>query len=222
MGKKKFDITGVILAGGKSSRMGRNKALLEIGGKRIVESTVALFESLFSEVTLVTNTPSEYSDLGIKTVADIFPHKGPLGGIHTGLNCSSYDYSFVVSCDMPFLKRKLIEYLIGLRDGFDVVVPILRGRYEPLHALYSRGCLKPVEAIIEEGDLRIIGFYPEVRVREVHEDEFTSFNPEPSAFININTPEDYRIALGSGEMPGKNEGGSNGIYCGNGRQGRSR
>ena len=191
MGKEKADVTGVILAGGKSSRMGKNKALLEIGGERIIDKAVSLFKSLFKEVILVTNTPEEYAGHDVKVVTDIFPGKGSLGGIYTGLVYASCDYSFIASCDMPFLKRELIEYLINIKNGFDVVVPKLRTGHEPLHAVYSRRCLKPIEALIKKDDLRIIGFYPEVRVKEVSEDELAPFNSEPSPFININTPEDY-------------------------------
>lgn len=191
MVRKKADVTGIILAGGKSSRMGKNKALLEIGGERIIDKAVSLFKSLFKEVILVTNTPEEYAGLDVKVVTDIFPGKGSLGGIYTGMVYASCDYSFVVSCDMPFLKRELIEYLIDIKDGFDVVVPRLRTGHEPLHAAYSKECLKPIEALIKKDDLRIIGFYPKVRVKEVLEDELAPFISEPSPFININTPGDY-------------------------------
>lgn len=195
MEKERADVTGVILAGGKSRRMGRNKALLEIGGERIIVKTVSLFKSIFKEVILVTNTPEEYADIDVKIVADIFPGKGSLGGIYTGLAYASCDYSFVVSCDMPFLKKGLIEHLINMRDGFDVVVPKLMDGYEPLHAVYSKRCLKPIEALIKKDDLRIIGFYPDVKVRDILEAELAPFNSEPSPFININTPEDYMAAF---------------------------
>ena len=108
MERTKVEVTGVILAGGKSSRMGKNKALLELGGKRIIESEINLFKSIFKEVILVTNSPLEYAGFDIKIVTDIFPEKGSLGGIYTGLFYSSYDYSFVASCDMPFLRRDMI------------------------------------------------------------------------------------------------------------------
>ncbi len=188
-------VTGIILAGGKSSRMGRNKALLDFGGRSIIEHTVDLFKSIFAEVILVTNTPGEYANLGIKTVTDIFPGKGSLGGIYTGLIHSAHDYSFIASCDMPFLRRELIEFLISLKEDYDAVVPRLKDGYEPLHAVYSKRCIKPIESMINKGDLRIIGFYPEVRVREVSEEELTPFNPESSSFININTPEEYEDAV---------------------------
>src|SRR3990172_12713979 len=195
MEKRRLEVTGIILAGGKSRRMGRNKALLDFGGRSIIEHTVDLFKSIFPEVILVTNTPEEYANLGIKIVTDIFPGKGSLGGIYTGLFHSSHDYSFIASCDMPFLKRELIEFLIGLKDGYDVVVPRLKDGHEPLHAVYSKRCLKPIKSMINKGDLRIIGFYPEVKVREVSEEELAPFNPEPSSFMNINTPEDYETAV---------------------------
>lgn len=196
MRKRRLEVTGIILAGGKSSRMGRNKALLDFGGRSIIEHTADLFKSIFPEVILVTNTPEEYANLGIKIVTDIFPGKGSLGGIYTGLFHSSHDYSFIASCDMPFLRRELIEFLISLKDGYDVVVPRLKDGHEPLHAVYSKRCLKPIKSMINREDLRIIGFYPKVSVREVPEEELAPFNPEPSSFININTPEEYETAIG--------------------------
>ena len=188
MGNLRLEVTGIILAGGKSSRMGRNKALLDFGGRRIIERTVDLFKSIFPEVIIVTNTPEEYANLGIKTVTDIFPGKGSLGGIYTGLIHSSYDYSFIASCDMPFLRRELIEFLVGLKEGYDLVVPRLKDGHEPLHAVYSKKCIK-------KGDLRIIGFYPEVEVREVSEEELAPYISVPSPFVNINTPEEYEEAV---------------------------
>lgn len=195
MAGKKNDVTGVILAGGKSSRMGRNKAFLEVGGNRIINKTVSLFKSIFEEILLVTNTPEEYSDLDLRIVTDIYPGKGSLGGIYTGLFYSGCDYSFVASCDMPFLRKDLIEFLLSLKDGYDVIVPRLKDGYEPLHAVYSRKCLKPMGNMIKKNDLRIIGFYPEVKVRDVTEDELAAFISEPSPFINVNTPEEYEAVI---------------------------
>lgn len=194
MEKEKVDVTGIILAGGKSSRMGQNKALLDFGGRSIIEHTVDLFKPLFQEVIIVTNSPSEYENLDVRIVTDIFPGKGSLGGIYTGLFYSSNKYSFIASCDMPFLKGDLIEFLVSLRDNYDVIVPCPKSGREPIHAVYSKRCLKPIETLIEKGDLRIIGFYPEVNVREVSEEEFAPFNPELS-FMNVNTSEEYEEAL---------------------------
>lgn len=195
MGNIRVDATGIILAGGKSSRMGRNKALLEFGGRSIIEQTIDLFKSIFPEVIIVTNTPEEYVNLGIKTVTDIFPGKGSLGGIYTGLIHSSYDYSFVTSCDMPSLRRELIEFIVGLKEGYDVVVPRLKDGHEPLHAVYSKKCIKLIEGMIDKGDLRIIGFYPEATVREISEEELAPYISTPSPFVNINTPEEYEEAV---------------------------
>lgn len=192
---KKVDATGIILAGGKSSRMGRNKALLDFGGRSIIEHSADLFKSIFPEVILVTNTPDEYANLGVRIVTDIRPGKGSLGGIYTGLFYASHDYSFIASCDMPFLKRELIEFLTSLKEGYDVVVPRMNDGHEPLHAVYSKRCLKPIESMINKGDLRIIGFYSNARVREVPEEELASYVSEPSPFLNINTPEEYEAAI---------------------------
>jgi len=195
MQSQRVDATGIVLAGGRSSRMGRNKAILEVGGERIIDRTVSLFNSLFKEVILVTNTPDEYAGLGVKMVTDILPDKGSLGGIYTGLFHASRNYSFIASCDMPFLNRRLIEFLLNLKVGYDVVVPRLNSGHEPLHAVYSKGCLNPIEAMIKKGDLRIIGFYPVVNVREVSEEELGPYLSDPSPFMNINTPDEYEEAL---------------------------
>lgn len=196
MARQRGDVSGIILAGGRSVRMGQNKAFLEIDGKRIIDRTASLFNSLFKELILVTNTPEEYAYLGIKTVSDIFPGKGSLGGIYTGLFHSPNEYSFIASCDMPFLRMDLIEFLLSHKEDNDVVVPRPRDGDEPLHAVYSKRCLKPIEAMIRKGDLRIIGFYPEVKVRGVSEEELMPYISNPSPFLNINTPEEYAAAIG--------------------------
>ncbi len=184
------DVTGVILAGGESSRMGQNKAFLEVGGRRLVDRMASLLGSLFKELLLVANDLPAFAYLGLPTLPDCLPGKKSLGGIHTALLHMKTAYCFVAACDMPFLRDGLVRHLLSLREGYDVVVPRLEWGLEPLCAVYSRACLKPVERLLGRGDLKIINFFPEVRVREVAREDITPFDPGLDSFLNINTPED--------------------------------
>ena len=186
----KHSITGVILSGGKSIRMGENKAFLEIRGKRIIEHTVDVLQRMCNQVILVTNELLEYSYLDLEIAVDLIPKSGPLVGIHTGLFYSSHSYSFITACDMPFLNRKVIEYMLTIKKNYDVVIPHLNDGYHPLHALYSKRCLKCIEELISEDNLKITDFFNRVKVREVPSDEIISLDPDLRSFLNINTPKD--------------------------------
>jgi molybdopterin-guanine dinucleotide biosynthesis protein A len=183
-------VTGVILAGGKNIRMGESKAFLEIAGQRIIDRTVELFKGIFSQVILITNTPLEYSYLDIEIVIDIVPKRGALIGIYTGLFYSSHPYCFVTACDMPFLNRKVIEYMITISKDYDVVIPHLSDGYHPLHAIYSKKCINSIEKLIHEDNLKIIDFFDKIKAKEVTTDEINSLDPTLNSFLNINTPED--------------------------------
>ena len=184
------DITGIILAGGKNIRMGKNKAFLEIEGQRVIDRTVALLKGLFSQVILVTNEPLEYSYLDLEIAADIIPKSGALVGIYTGLLYSSYTHSFITACDMPLLNRKIIEYMLSINRNYDVIIPHLNDGYHPLHALYSKRCMKFIGELIRNDNLKIINFFKKVKVREITPDEINSLDPTMNAFLNINSPED--------------------------------
>ncbi|MBI4620163.1 MAG: molybdenum cofactor guanylyltransferase [Desulfobacterales bacterium] len=183
-------MTGVILAGGKSKRMGRNKAFLEINGQRMVDQIADIFKDTFEEVILVTNSPIEYLHLDLRIVTDLIPNKGALGGIYTGLFYASSEHIFVIACDMPFLSKGFIDYMVSKAGKFDAVVPRSGDGLQPLHAIYSKRCLRQIEALLELDDLKITNFYPKVRVREISPHEILSFDPEQSIFFNINTPQD--------------------------------
>lgn len=187
-------MTGIILTGGKSSRMGRNKAFLRLNGEVIIERTVRLFNDLFDEVILVTNSPDEYKYLNTRIVSDIYPQGGSLIGIYSGLYHSSSQYSFVAACDMPFLKKDFIEYIIKQKDNYDIVIPFSKDGQEPLHAIYSRVCLNPMEEQIKRGNLKIIDIIPGLKVRRIERDEIISFDPEFTSFINVNTPSELKMA----------------------------
>ncbi len=190
---KKQAITGIILSGGKNIRMGKNKAFLEVGGKKIIDRTAELFQEIFSQVILVTNEPLEYAYLDLEIVADLIPMSGSLIGIYTGLFYSSNTHCFVTACDMPFLSKKIVEYMISIKENYDVVIPHLKDGYHPLHALYSKRCLKSIEELINEDNLKIIDFFNKVKVREITSDEISSIDPAMNSFLNINTPEDLEM-----------------------------
>ena len=184
-------VTGVILAGGQSSRMGSNKALLPYRGGRFIEAIHRQLREIFPEVILVTNNPEQYPFLPCLKVPDLFPEMGALAGIHAGLNHSRTERVFAVACDMPFLDSGLIRFIAGRPDRFDVVVPESENGLEPLHARYGKGCLRAMEECLREGRKRIASFYPQVTVEYVGAADMAAFDPRLASFSNINTPEDY-------------------------------
>lgn len=183
-------VTGAILAGGESKRMGFNKAFIEMEGRPLIERTVLLFKEIFSEVIIVSNNLKEYEHLNLTVVSDILKGKGSLGGIYTALIYSTHPYCFVVACDMPFLYKGLITHMIEGAKGYDVVVPFIDGRYEPLHAVYSKNCIKHIEKSIKEENLRIADFYPHVRVKTIEREEIRIYDPHFLFRTNINTMRD--------------------------------
>jgi len=184
-------VTAVILAGGSSSRMGSNKALLPYRGGRFVEAIHRQLFQLFDEVLLVTNTPEQYAFLPCRKVADIYPGMGALAGLHAGLQQSLGDHIFAVACDMPYLNSALISRITALRNAADVVIPHGDKGVEPLHALYGRACLAPMEQSLLAGRKRIVSFFPEVRVAHISQDDVAALDPDFASFRNINTPNEY-------------------------------
>lgn len=187
----KKDITGIILAGGKNSRMGVNKAFLEIDGIRLIEKTLNTYRQIFTEIIIVTNDPLayiEFADAAI--VTDIYKGKGPLGGIYTGLFYANNSHAFVSACDMPFLNKDFILYLIEQTGKYDIVVPKLSEGFQALHAIYSRNCLFAIKRMIDADELKITGFYKEARLLSITEEKIKPFEKDGRFFLNINTPED--------------------------------
>jgi molybdopterin-guanine dinucleotide biosynthesis protein A len=192
------EVTGIILAGGKSRRLGRDKALLELGGRSLLSLVVAKLRSLCTEVVIAGGLGTYDQVPGVRLVADIHPGHGALGGIHAGLQASHTEYGLVVGCDMPFLNRNLLSYMIGHTErtcrAADVIIPRLNGFTEPLHAVYSRRCLGPIEEVLAHGGGRIITFFSQVRVIYIEEAELNRFDPQRRSFFNVNTPSDWRRA----------------------------
>jgi len=185
------NVTGVILAGGQSSRMGSNKALLPFQGGRFIEAIYRQFAELFPEVLLVTNTPEQYNFLPCRKVADLYPGLGALAGLHAGLHHAANPYIFAVACDMPWLNNTLIRRLAAQRHAADVVIPQTENGLEPLHALYGKQCLGPMEEALSTNRRRIISFFPQVRVQQLPPEQIAAIDPAFDSFRNVNTPEDY-------------------------------
>jgi molybdopterin-guanine dinucleotide biosynthesis protein A len=183
-------ISGIVLAGGQSSRLGTDKSSVTVKGKPLIEQIVAKLARLSDDVIIVTNSPERYNHLEARLVGDIYPGKGALGGIYSGLRAAANAYSLVVACDMPFLNLNLLRYMILLAREHDVVIPRIGGFPEPLHAVYSKSCLEPIDRLLARGGLKIIDFFSEVQVRYVEEDEIDIFDPQHLSLFNVNTPSD--------------------------------
>lgn len=188
------DVTGVMLAGGKSRRMGADKAYLEVDGVPLLERAAQVFRRVFSSNMIVANDPSLYRELEFPVHTDVYPNRGSLVGIYTGLMKAETPYIFCASCDMPFLNEGLIRYLVELREGFDLVLPFSDHGREPLHAVYGKPCLGPMEKLIAEDRMAIMGIFSEVRTRRVNPEEVAKLDPQYLSFMNCNTPEDLEAA----------------------------
>ena len=180
-------ITGVILAGGSSERYGQNKAFLEIGGFRLIDLIAGQMKNLFKRVILVTNQKRDYEYLEIPLVEDLIKGLGPIGGIYTGLMSIADEAGFFVACDMPFINKRLVRYMVDIKDNHAAVVPSAANGIEPLHAIYTRACLGPIRRLIDSKRYQIRLFYDHVPVRYVKEDEISRFGSPSRAFLNINT-----------------------------------
>jgi molybdopterin-guanine dinucleotide biosynthesis protein A len=193
-------VSGVILAGGESRRLGRNKALLRIGGQTLIERVLESIAPIAAEVIVVVASPEQAAALPLpsekRVVSDRYPGCGSLGGIYTGLSASREPWVLLVACDMPFLNPTLLRRLMAMRRGVDAVVPRLEGQPEPLHALYSKTCLGPMERMLQAGQLKIAPLFEAVRVRYVDEGTIDRIDPDHRSFFNVNSPADVEEALG--------------------------
>jgi len=187
--------SAVILAGGKSSRMGRSKALLPFDGEPLIVHIVRALKSMFADAVVVAAREQDLPPLPATVVRDEVPYQGPVGGIYYGLRAAGGEFSFATSCDVAFINLPLISYLISHIVEYDVVVPYWQERFQPLHAVYRRSVLPLLKGQLERGELRPIFLYDKVRTRKVSEEEIRRFDPEGLSFLNMNTPADYQEAL---------------------------
>jgi molybdopterin-guanine dinucleotide biosynthesis protein A len=176
-------ISTAVLAGGRSSRLGRNKALLPLHGKTLIEKVIDEARCCTGAVTIITNSPDEYAHLGYPCRGDIVPGGGPLSGIHAALTHCGTEYVLVVSCDIPLVNRELFESLIAALPGHDIVM-FKHKHFEPLCALYRRTCIPALEDLLAHGEHRIIDLFPSLQVKVLR-------IASADVFKNINTDADY-------------------------------
>ena len=192
-------VTAVVLAGGRSRRLGRNKALELVGGVPLIARVTSALQSISSETVIVVAEERQAEVLPLpsdaRVVRDLYPNSGSLGGILTGLISATGVWALVVACDMPFLNKALLSEMASERDDCDAVVPVLDGRPEPTHALYSKVCMEPIRKKIEAGDLKISAFFESVRVKYLPQRTIEMIDPGLWSFFNVNTPKDLETAM---------------------------
>lgn len=197
-----MDGGAIILAGGQSQRMKRNKALLELGQQKFIENIADKLVPPCKNIIISTNNPEEYRFLGYKMVADELPQRGPLSGIHAALKASDYAYNFIVPCDMPFLNRELVKFILEESRGFDVTIPKLGEYIEPLYGVYHKNCIEAIEKQLLEGQKKKVSdFYPQIKVKYIGERELAGFGDLEKIFYNVNTPEELKGAQKLFEKP---------------------
>lgn len=193
-------ITGVILAGGRSRRMGQNKALMPLGDEPLIAHVIRQMESVTDELLLITNEPELYTPLKLPMYRDILPDMGALGGIYTGLTYAANCTVICVGCDMPLLQPNLLSHLTTLLDNYDAVVPCVEVEersasvLQTLAAIYTKRCLPIIDRMLTGGELRVHALYDRIDTRIVQPQEWRRFDPRGISFFNINTPEDFEIA----------------------------
>ena len=199
--KNPFSVTGVILAGGQSRRMGENKALMKLGEDSLIGHVIRCMQNVTDELLLITNSPTAYAHLGVRMHGDILPDTGALGGIYTGLTYASHEAVLCVACDSPFLNSNLLAYLVSVLGEYDAVMPETYAHrkdtqitLQTLCAAYSKRCLPIIELMLRESELRVHALQERAHIKRVSPDIWQAFDPDGMSFFNINTPEDFERA----------------------------
>jgi molybdopterin-guanine dinucleotide biosynthesis protein A len=198
-------VTGIILAGGQSRRMGVDKAFVLFDGQTLIERTMDVLSQVCDEIIVVANDPSPYRRFDARVVPDTIPGFGPLAGLHAGLEAMRTDLGVAVAVDMPFLNPALLRAMIDAVEGWDAVIPALAAEVSaadvkrhrakdldihPLHAVYRRTCLPMIQAAIDRDDRRLNAFLPDARVRYLYADEIRVHDSDLRSLVNVNTPDD--------------------------------
>jgi molybdopterin-guanine dinucleotide biosynthesis protein A len=191
-------MTGIVLSGGENRRMGLDKAFLKIAGIPMIERVLRSLQSVCRDIIIVTNRPHLCAVYGVSVATDAFDKRGPLTGIYSGLLRSTEEHNIVVACDMPYLSPPLLAYMATQAPGHDVVVPMINGLYEPLHAVYNRGLVPVIEEQIRRDQQQIRKLFANARMRCITEQEIDRFDPERKSFKNLNTPKEYEEATCAG------------------------
>jgi molybdenum cofactor guanylyltransferase len=187
-------MTGIILAGGLNTRMGRDKAGLPWDSSDLLHSILDKLRPVCADCIIVMNRPWEPDVPGVRVVADIIPQRGPLSGIHAGLTACKDQHAFVTACDMPYLPPAAVEYLLSLAEGWDAVVPGCGKDMEPLFAVYAKSCIPAIENLLRQDIRKVQRLFPLIRHRLVDPEAFRQFDPELRLFRNINTMQEYETA----------------------------
>ena len=192
----KFSCSGVILSGGLASRYdGTEKALLRVGGVRILDRIYRIYRELFEEIILVTNHPQKFLEWDLLIVSDLFPIRSSLTGIHAGLFYMTNPFGFISACDTPFLKKEMVETIIGkIEAQIDIVIPETSAGLEPLCAVYSKNCLNAAQHHLEQEKLKVIRAFRKSRIKTISEKVLCKIDPDLRSFFNINTPADLQRA----------------------------
>jgi molybdopterin-guanine dinucleotide biosynthesis protein A len=191
------DVTGVLLAGGRSRRMGTDKRFLEVGDKTLIERALEVYEHLFSEIlVVVAEATPELAALEHRVLVDVIPDCGSLGGLYTGLSGANRGRIFAAACDMPFLNPAVISHLVGLSAGYDIVMPKLATGLQPMHAVYAKTCTPHFRRMIDAGQFTIqeVARSEHLAIRLVPEDDLRRIDPRLLSFLNLNTPADLEFA----------------------------
>jgi molybdopterin-guanine dinucleotide biosynthesis protein A len=173
---------------------GVKKALLEVGGRPIVQRVVDTLSQVLSRIIIITNTPRDFAFLNLPTFRDLIPGCGSLGGLYTGLSACGGRSGLLVACDMPFLNAEIIRYMLELAHQADIVVPRIHGKLEPMHAIYSPSCIPHILELLTKSNLKILDFIESVDVLEIPETEIVRFDPELRFIMNVNSPSDLERA----------------------------
>lgn len=194
-----MEISGIVLAGGMSRRLGRDKAVVTVGGEPLISRVIGRLSQVTEQTVVVVNDEARASALplpaSVKVSVDVYPGRGSLGGIFTGLAEADGNWGLVAACDMPFLNLPLLIHIISVRDGYHAVVPLFQDRPQPTHALYSKACLPHMERRLKADDLKVAHLLEDVRVAYVPEERVLSLDPGRLSFFNVNTQEDLDRAL---------------------------
>jgi len=178
--------TGVILAGGKSSRMKFNKAFADIRGKSVIEIIIDKFKDFFEEIIIISNEPQLYQKFGFRVYTDIYPRLGPISGIHSALDHAIFDIAFILGCDMPFVNMKLVQFMLQKLKNYDSVVPEIDNYLQPTSAIYSKKCLPVLTDCLENNKLKLTMIFKELDTVIISEKELKQFGEVKDLFFNVN------------------------------------
>jgi molybdopterin-guanine dinucleotide biosynthesis protein A len=184
-------MNAIVLSGGRASRMGGvTKAFLRLGAETFIERIIATLRPFFDSIIIAADEPGPYAHLGVKVVVDEGEGRGPLAGLHAGLQASDSESCFVTTADAPLLKPALVAWMVDHSTGCDALVPSWERGIEPLCAVYARSCIPAIEKVLAPGG-RVIAFFPFVRVTYVPAEVLQALDPDHVSFFNVNTPQEY-------------------------------